>query len=1002
MNEKNLNKGIILDIDKVAKETIINKSYIKEVTSSSTKLVNGFYDPRGLFSSEIFGPERSVGWKTAYGKIVLPLPVIHPAIFYIINRRISYLLKWINLDIGLTEEEDGTLVESNQTNKYKYCGITDLYINTKPILTKLIESGKLNTITAQTICRKLIDRSLPVFTSNVLVIPPIFRPNKEDNNFYIKIIEEISILKSAMSSNDKILVNKILSNIQSIYNMIFEDTINKIKGKTGIVRGSILGRNADFSGRAVIIGDPKIHPRTLGVPRTMLIRLYYPWIINYIQKSKEAQEAMKAAGGYTNIPYLHNLINNDIFDKTIEPAIIDILDKIMRIVIKDKVIIAKRDPVLHKLSVRAFYPVPVEDSSIHISPIVCSGFNADFDGDQMAVFVPLTEKAQKIARESFLATKNMFHPDSTKGLSLSIEKDFVLGVYVITRDEPTNDLPIKLSDDIDIFEYLYKTESFGKMVTYRGKTNTIGRRAAEIIFKDKVNITAPLTEKVLAKELEKFTYDSDLLADIIYEIVQVNSITSTIFGGTMSIKDFKLSDDLIRRRDEVLAHPDKYDVDTELDNITKEYIKRGALTGQLPTQLVTSGARGSAKNIKQISVAKGYISDVNGKTLPTPIGSNFVDGFHPVDYYTSAYGSRKGVIDRVMNTADSGYLLRQMVYLAAPIKSSDLKYCGTKRLVEYFLTDEYMNVLKGRILENGDTLTSDYAKEHNLINKMIRLYSPMYCKSKDMCRCCYPQEYRTKINNATNIGIIAANVVGERSTQLTMQTFHTGGASTILYLSQESPESVNYITQENNNLIAKKKLKIKVLSFENINSEDYNSSQFVILNSSGEDEVSVKFTANIIFFGLVAEAVKIDGDDVILDYDEGTTFGEIAADATDVTSAVKTVQSILNHARDFEDGKQIVGELYETFKVASKIPLIYFEMLVSQLMRDPIKIHYPYRLGSMTQPPKFYGIKTVPALENSTRGIMFERPLETVVNFVLNGANDDIKLKSDLDDLMMI
>ena len=230
-----------------------------------------------------------------------------------------------------------------------------------------------------------------------------------------------------------------------------------------------------------------------------------------------------------------------------------------------------------------------------------------------------------------------------------------------------------------------------------------------------------------------------------------------------------MEDDLKKRRDEIVAHPDKYDVDAELKKITNEFMDRTTKSSQLPTLLVNSGARGNAGSIQQISVAKGYIADANGKTLPEPVGSCFIEGFKPVDYFTSSYGNRKGVIDRVGNTKYSGYLQRQMVFLAAPVKCGDSKDCKTNRFLKILLTEEYLKVLNGRILRNGELLTEEYAKKNDLIDSYVELYSPMYCKEPRVCQKCYPEYYRRKLYNAKNIGIVAADVIGERGSQLIMR-----------------------------------------------------------------------------------------------------------------------------------------------------------------------------------------------------------------------------------------
>ena len=624
---------MLLDIDKFCNETIINKSYLPEITSSTIKLSNGTYDPNGLFSVDIFGQERSNGYRNQYAKIVLPHPVIHPAIFYIIERRIKTLLQWINLEKGFIVDND-TFILSNSSNNFDYCGITDLYSNSKLICDALRRTGKMESLTAKTILARIEDRKIPIFVSNVLVMPPVFRPEDQKdakgidvNKVYIKIIEEINVLKSIMNGKDKVIINRVLANIQNLYFTLFTSMIDKLKGKKGIVRAEMLGKNCDFSGRAVIVGDPNIRPSQLGVPRTMLIKLFYPWIIHFIMTHPQYIQALQQLNVPCNISNLFNVIDHDLFETNISADIIKIFNSAMEEVIKDKVVIAKRDPVLHKLSVRGYRPVPVDDSSIHICPLVCKGHNADFDGDQMAIFVPLTNKAQNIVKNEMLATQTLWHP--FKGLSFCVDIDFVFGIWIITKDDPDKNIkPINIPDNADIIDMLFKVEDFSKsVVTYKGRTNTIGRRVVELIFNDRIQVEEPFNDKKINKSLENLAgkIPNEELEDIMSRILKVASISSSIYGGTMSMKDFMINDTLRKRRDDVINHPDKYDVDTELNGITKEFIDETYKLNQLPTLLIKSGAKGNAGSLKQVAVAKGYIADANGKTLPEPIGSCFAD-----------------------------------------------------------------------------------------------------------------------------------------------------------------------------------------------------------------------------------------------------------------------------------------------------------------------------------------------------------------------------------------
>ena len=229
---------------------------------------------------------------------------------------------------------------------------------------------------------------------------------------------------------------------------------------------------------------------------------------------------------------------------------------------------------------------------------------------------------------------------------------------------------------------------------------------------------------------------------------------------------------------------------------------------------------------------------------------------------------------------------------------------------------------------------------------------------------------------------------------------NTGGASSVLYLAKEAPQLQGIIGQENNSLTALQDIKIKVLDYDSPTVDTYVSRDFTVYDSNN-NVYEVHFKGDIEFNALMASNVKEDDGDIWLVYSSGDTIGEISSQATDTTNAVKTVQRIMTHSYQSESPEDLVLELYEIFN--QKIQLLHFEMLVSQLMRDPKKIYYPYRYGSMTEKPTFVSIKSVPGIESSKRGIMFERILDTVTNSILNGTEDDDKrVKSDLESLFDI
>ena len=1298
---------MLFNIDEWVQTTRISGEPLQEITSASIKTSTGAYDPRGLFSTEIFGQEKSSKWRTMYAYIKLAHPVLHPAIMYIINKRVSGLRKWINLECGAFEQ-NGHLVLTDSTSQYTVCGLSAFYNNTTRIVALLKANKLLGTDTSDLIVDRIVAEPKLMFTKYVIVTPPQFRMDTDDNTLYSRILSENAVAYSSLSSSHMLMKNRSFTLLQNLYEHLFSSYIEKVKGKFGMIRTSLVAKSVDFSARAVITGDPNIRPHELGVPRDMLVKLFYPWIINYIVTHPEIAQELSQ---YTEVnkPALYTLLNIKLQQESIDERILAILYRVVDVVVKDKVILAKRDPVLHRLSIRGYKPVPMDTTTFHISPMVCPGHNADFDGDQMGIFLPLTKDAQDEAKQKMLSINSIFHPMS--GLSLSLERDFVLGIYFLTKDEASGS-PKQYDDSMDLVDEMsHMTTGFEKAIIYRGRQNSIGRRALESVFEDKIQIKEPITGKKLEAILEKFSDEPHWLADKMFILQHLGAYASSLVGGSMSIANFILPDDLEKRRILVLDNPDKYDVQTELQKITDEYLERSTSQNQYAALMIKSGARGSAEQIMQMCVAKGYISDIEGRLIAKPIRSNFSRGLSPTDLFMSGSGSRKGTVDRSQNTAKSGYLSRQLVYLMASIKSGTKENCGTNKFFEIKITDENAKLFLGRVLKNGDILTADYIKQKNIVGTWVQLYSPMYCTSRTLCKRCFPEYYREKINGVSNIGIVAAQIVGERASQLTMRTFHcnlksstiycrqngktflvsfdhlynttfgdipenecdgqlekhvsdlevwdrdrwtrvvklirhkkmigtsirmmstktgkfvitqdnhphmigrtnnneyaptildptivgyhtymvdgtlpdvfdathphipetepyilgkniaiatgehahqssalvsptadhlpfdfinyadadlekilcgvidgagvlvryrqdstmcvtstssllmyqisliaehfgiqvtveprymnhiglrqmyiltlyptethryifasslnmrgyeyreprkhytehivrsydrinfdnneflydattetgtltvngvwthnTGGAAKVYYIKQDAPEIEEYLFQEGLDLMSKKEITIEVADSVMENISTIVGKKFTISSKNNqktdfETLVNIEFNVDSAFF------TEKTGSVFKLMYRENTPIGGIESTATDVTSAVLNLQSMLNKASEIETPEMLVQELYDILKVAVKIPFIYLEMVISQLIRDPDNIQFPYRLSSMKKPATHIGIKTVAGVENPIRGILFEHVTDVITNTVLTGTPKGDLLTSDFEEI---
>ncbi len=675
-----------------------------------------------------------------------------------------------------------------------------------------------------------------MFPTIIPVLPPELRPiiqldggryaSSDLNDLYRRVINRNSRLKYLLEINaPDVIVRNEKRMLQEAVDALFDNQMRKgvvtqastggqrllksladmLKGKQGRFRQNLLGKRVDYSGRSVIVVGPNLKLHQCGIPKKMALEIFKPFIIERILNRDLAY----------NVKGASRLIEDG------EDEVWEILEE----VVKGKVVLLNRAPTLHRLGIQAFEPLLIEGEAIRIHPLVCEAFNADFDGDQMAVHLPLSKEAQEEARSIMLSSKNLLKPATGKPV-VSPSQDMILGSYFVTKmkDGLKGEGRVFSSPEEVKLALEYKQIDIRAKIKVRIEGEIMETSAGRIIFNDILPESIPFqNEEMDKKNLKKLVgeiikkhekEEAHLLLDKVKNLGFEYSTRSGISWGM---------DDLIipKEKEKILE-----DAEKEVEKI-EDYFEQGLFSNEerkekiievwtgaknkvedlvpktLPEDgpvlhITDSGSRGSWSQPIQMAGMKGLVVNPSGETIELPVKSSFKEGFKVLEYFISTHGARKGTVDTALRTASAGYLTRRLIDVAHEVIVTE-EDCKDKEGLEISREDaddlgqDLTFKLAGRVaLENikegnkilikkGEEIGWEEAKElEEKKTGPIKVRSVMTCKTKrGVCQKCYGWDLghnrMAQIGDA--VGIVAAQAIGEPGTQLTMRTFHTGGVA---------------------------------------------------------------------------------------------------------------------------------------------------------------------------------------------------------------------------------
>lgn len=674
-----------------------------------------------------------------------------------------------------------------------------------------------------------------MFLDVLPVLPPDLRPmvqldggryaSSDLNDLYRRVINRNNRLKYLLEINaPDVIVRNEKRMLQEAVDALIDNKMRKgtttqastggrrllksladmLSGKQGRFRQNLLGKRVDYSGRSVIVVGPNLKLSECGVPKKMALELFKPFVIKKLLEKELAYNVKSAS-------------------RLIEEEGDEVWESLEEVV-KEKLVLLNRAPTLHRLGIQAFYPILIEGEAIQLHPLVCTAFNADFDGDQMAIHLPLSKDAQEEAKSRMLSSENLLKPATGDPIAVPT-KDMVLGCYWLTKiiDGKKGEGKIFANKKEALLAYNLGIIDVRAKIKVDINGEIIETSAGRIIFNEMLPDDFEFVNEIMSsKNIKKLIgrlieiYDNKTV-EILDNIKKLGFEWCTRSGITWGMVDLvtpkekpamiKAAEDKIKEiegyyeqgllsRDEKKAQVIEIwkNVKSEIEKLVPKYISKGPVF-----DIVDSGSRGSWSQPVQMAGMKGLVANPAGEIIELAIKDSFKEGLSVLGYFSSTHGARKGTADTALRTSMSGYLTRRLVDVAHDVIVTEEDCGDTKGIVVTkkeadLINQDFVLKIYGRVaLENIKDGNEVIVKKGELINKKaanrikeaesieeVRVASPITCKTKNgICRKCYGQDlgWGGLVRLGEAVGVVAAQAIGEPGTQLTMRTFHAGGVA---------------------------------------------------------------------------------------------------------------------------------------------------------------------------------------------------------------------------------
>ncbi len=797
------------------------------------------------------------------------------------------------------------------------------------------------------------------------VLPPDLRPMvqldggryaaSDLNDLYRRVINRNSRLKKLMSigapevicRNEKRMlqeaVDTLLNNSARGGKTLFtagdrrklRSLSDMLKGKQGRFRQNLLGKRVDYSGRSVIVAGPHLNLDQCGLPKDMAMKLFKPFVIGQILR-RELAHNVKAA------------------ERLIQDGVREVWD-ILEEVIKDKYVLLNRAPTLHRLGIQAFKPTLIEGLAIQLHPLACTAFNADFDGDQMAVHVPLSEKAQDEARTLMASQRNILKPSAGEPIINPVQ-DMVIGCYYLTQVHDgkkgegmvftdRNEVELALASDAIDLQAKIKVR-MPKFGGEEGETEIIDTSCGRLKFHAIMPAGSPYIKDTMTKKrlsalitaaLERVGEEAtvkfaDRIKDIGFEYATMSGVSIAASDILVPPEWQSMIDEANEKVKQIgnyfwkgfITADERYIKAINVWSDTKNKISTVMVKAFMAqpendvTYVIDSGARGNWGHVTQLGGMKGLVANPAGRTIELPILHNFVQGFSVLEFFIATHGGRKGKSDTALKTAEAGYLTRRLVDAVqdiiirendcASVQSHEITRADSDKIGEKFEVRVFGRTLSDDIKVGGKTIGKrnqeidldmlEALNEHKI--EGVKLRSVMTCKTRSgICQRCYGRDLGNNrtVEIGTPVGIIAAQSIGEPGTQLTMRTFHMGGVA-------EGADITQGLTRVEELFEARNPRTAAVLSDiagrVKVHHQGGKTTVTVTAEEPGDDVYLIPAGFDVIV--KKGQSVEVRGQLARSKYDKSVVRATIAGKVTDVDGHKVTVHHLEAQERSYQFG----------------------------------------------------------------------------------------------------